>query len=131
MILGIGTDIVEVARIEQALERLGRRFARRILSDQELEEFDDHRMPERFLAKRFAVKEAAAKALGTGIAQGVSWQHIAVSHNELGAPLLLFSERAQQLQKEKGITSLHVSLSDEQNHVVAFVILESRGKISG
>ena len=124
MILGIGTDIVEVVRMADALEEFGPRFARRILSPNELLEFDQHNAPEVFLAKRFAVKEAAAKALGTGFSQGVSWQHIEVTHNELGAPGLRFSGRAKELQDQKEAVNLHVSLADERAYVVAYVVLE-------
>ena len=124
MILGIGTDIVEIVRMSQALDNIGARFARRILTDNEMLEFDRHRSPAAFLAKRFAVKEAAAKALGTGFAQGVSWQHIEVTHDELGAPGLKFNGRALELQRQKAISRLHVSLADERAYVVAYVILE-------
>ncbi len=124
MILGIGTDIVEVIRMKQALENFGDRFATRILTANEMIEYSAHHSPEAFLAKRFAVKEAAAKALGTGIAKGVSWQHIELGHDELGAPKLFFSARALELQQQKGISSLHISLADEREYVVAFVILE-------
>ena len=125
MILGIGTDIVEIARMSQALDNFGARFARRILTEEEMLEFDRHSAPEVFVAKRFAVKEAAAKALGTGFSHGVSWHHIEVTHDELGAPGLKFSGKALELQQQKGISNLHVSLSDERDYVVAYVILES------
>ncbi len=125
MILGIGTDIVRVDRMEQALSRYPQRFAARILSARELERFNSHQQPERFLAKRFAVKEAAAKALGTGIAQGVSWQHIDLEHDPLGAPRLCLSDRALALSQQKGVTAMHISLSDEKDYVVAFVILSN------
>ena len=125
MILGIGTDIVEIARMSQALDNFGARFARRILTEEEMLEFDRQSAPEVFVAKRFAVKEAAAKALGTGFSHGVSWHHIEVTHDELGAPGLKFSGKALELQQQKGISNLHVSLSDERDYVVAYVILES------
>lgn len=124
MILGIGTDIVEVERMVRALDTFGAHFASRILSGDELLEFDRHRAPAVFLAKRFAVKEAAAKALGTGFSQGLSWRHIEIVHDELGAPGLRFSGRAKELQRLKGVESFHVSLSDERAYVVAFVVLE-------
>jgi holo-[acyl-carrier protein] synthase len=127
MIIGIGTDIVKIERMTQALERHGHRFARRLLTASEYELFCRQVRPEAFLAKRFAVKEAAAKALGTGFSQGVSWQHIALDHDELGAPLLILTERAAELQKIKGISLLHVSLADEQDYVVAFVTLSGEG----
>ncbi|MEC9333978.1 MAG: holo-ACP synthase, partial [Pseudomonadota bacterium] len=79
----------------------------------------------RFLAKRFAAKEAAVKALGTGIGNGISWQHIEVRNNDLGAPELHFSGEFAAMCKNRGITRSVVSISDEQHYAVATVILES------
>lgn len=128
MIRGIGTDIVQVSRMGDALRRFGDRFARRVLTEAERARFDGHPHPAAFLAKRFAAKEAAAKALGTGFARGLSWQDIEVANDALGAPRLQLHGRARQLQLERGIDRLHISLSDEQAYVVAFVILESGGR---
>jgi holo-[acyl-carrier protein] synthase len=124
MIVGIGTDIVHTSRIKASLERLGQRFAERILTVDELQQWHDHSRPEVFLAKRFAVKEAASKALGTGLGQGVSWQHIGLEHNDLGAPLLVLTGQAQHRAAQLGVNHLHVTLSDEVDTVVAFVVLE-------
>lgn len=124
MILGLGTDLVQISRIAGALERLGEPFARRILAPAEWQEFVASARPARFLAKRFAVKEAAAKALGTGMAQGVSWQHIQVHHDALGAPRLELQARARELQRLAGIDNMHISLSDEKDMVVAVVLME-------
>ncbi|MFT6915076.1 MAG: holo-[acyl-carrier protein] synthase [Motiliproteus sp.] len=124
MILGIGTDVVHISRIKASCERWGRRFAARILTPDELELWDAHSRPEVFLSKRFAVKEAASKALGTGIGQGVSWQHISMTHNALGAPLLLLTGQAMRRAQELGMNLSHLSLSDDVDLVVAFVILE-------
>lgn len=125
MIAGIGTDIVEVIRMEQALERHGERFSARVLTPAEQLEMSAVAAPERFLAKRFAVKEAAAKALGTGFAQGISWQDFAVIHNELGAPALTLAGAALKLAEQKAVTRVHVSISDERHYAVAYVLLES------
>lgn len=124
MIIGIGTDIVQISRIKASLDRLGQRFAERILTADELKQWRVHTRPEQFLAKRFAVKEAASKALGTGLGQGVSWQHISLDHTELGAPLLLLTGKAEQRAQLLGVRHSHVSLSDEVDTVVAFVVLE-------
>mgnify|MGYP003137110080 CR=1 FL=1 len=86
MIRGIGTDLVLVSRIEAALGRQGERFARRILTPDEFARFADHGQPARFLAKRFAAKEAIMKALGTGLAGGLSWQHMQIDRDPLGGP---------------------------------------------
>lgn len=124
MIVGIGTDIVQIARIEASSERLGEKFAARILTQDEVQQWHQHRRPSVFLAKRFAIKEAASKALGTGIGRGVSWQHFHIDHNEWGAPQLSFSGGAAERAKQLGVNRIHLSLSDEQDCVVAFVVLE-------
>jgi holo-[acyl-carrier protein] synthase len=124
MIIGIGTDIVAVARIEAAIVRHGTAFAERILSEQELPEYIAHSYPARFLSKRFAAKEALAKATGQGLRHPVSLRRISVSHDELGKPTFLFdAELSGHLQK-LGVTRHHLSLSDERDTAVAFVILE-------
>jgi len=124
-ILGIGTDIVEIARIEGAISRSGERLAKRILSPNEWAQYQVHQQPARFLAKRFAVKEAAAKALGTGIRNGLAFNQFEVSNDPLGKPLLLFRERAEQMAHELGVRSVHVTLADERHYACATVIIES------
>lgn len=124
MILGVGTDIVSVERCEEMLNRQGRRIAERILTSHELAGFDAAARPAAFLAKRFAAKEAAAKAFGTGFRDGLSLQHIEVGNNAVGAPLLRFNGRAEQLCRELHVCAGHLSLSDEQQYAVAFVTLE-------
>jgi len=123
MIYGIGTDIVRVSRIQKNLDRYGDRFARRILAGQELEEYRRTVHPARFIAKRFAAKEAVAKAYGTGFTAGLSFQDIVVSHDAAGKPVLILSGRAAELQKEMGIGEEFISISDEQEYAVAFVTL--------
>jgi len=126
MIAGLGTDIVEIARIEAALERTPR-LAQRILTDAELVQFRQSNTPARFLAKRFAAKEAAVKALGTGIGQGVGWHQLSVYHADGGRPLLALSGRAAEIATGLDITDWHLSYSDERCYVVATVIAEVRG----
>jgi holo-[acyl-carrier protein] synthase len=126
MIFGIGTDIVTVARIEAAIERHGAAFAERILSAQELPEYTENAHPARFLSKRFAAKEAFAKATGNGLRHPVSLQRITVSHNELGKPGFLFDAELSEHLHQLGVTSHHLSLSDERDTAVAFVILEGK-----
>lgn len=125
MIVGIGTDIIEVVRMHTSLERHGETFAKRILHPEELSQFQQVTKKDQFLAKRFAVKEAASKALGTGFAEGVSWQHIYLRHDALGKPLLHFEGEAERLAVSMGVTRKHVSVSDEKAYAVAFVLLES------
>ncbi|UYM16532.1 holo-ACP synthase [Endozoicomonas euniceicola] len=125
MIAGIGTDIVRIERIQKVLKKnTGEAFARRILTAAEMVVFSRQANPAAYLAKRFAAKEAASKALGTGIGK-VSFQHMEVSNDELGAPLLTFNGYAMELQQQRGIHSIHLSLSDEVDAAVAFVVLES------
>ncbi|TQQ56647.1 holo-ACP synthase [Vibrio cholerae] len=126
MIVGLGTDIAEIERVEKALARSGESFARRILSDVEFEQFQSLKQQARFLAKRFAAKEAASKALGTGIAQGVTFQDFTINNNELGKPLLALNGKAAQLATQLGVCSIHLSISDERHYAMATVILERR-----
>ena len=124
MIFGIGTDIVTVARIEAAMQRHGDAFARRILSELEYAELAAQAHPARFLAKRFAAKEAFSKATGRGLRHPVSLQRVSVSHDELGKPILLFDVELSDFLKQLGIVRHHLSVSDEKDTAVAFVILE-------
>ncbi len=124
MILGIGTDLVEIHRIEKALSRFGDRFAERILVAHELERFRRHRKPAAWLAKRFAAKEAFSKAMGTGIHFPVNWHNVSVDNAVSGKPLLLFSAPLEELMRQRGIVHAHVSLTDELTLASAFVILE-------
>ncbi len=125
MIYGIGTDIIAVHRIERVLTQYGRRFAERILAPQELIEFDKHKMKTRFLAKRFAAKEAFSKAIGTGIRKPVTWCYIAVGHDPRGKPIIDAHPDLRQRMGELGIVGSHISITDEQDTAVAFVILET------
>ena len=124
MIAGIGTDILEIARIEKAMARTPK-LPQRILTPAELERFDAVRDKPRFLAKRFCAKEAMAKALGTGIGRGVSWQHMEVRANEDGRPWMRLTEGALRRAESMGGVSCHLSYSDEKEYVVAFVILNT------
>jgi holo-[acyl-carrier protein] synthase len=124
MIVGVGTDLIEVNRIQRALDRWGERFAERILVDHELARFAKHRKPAHYLAKRFAAKEAFSKAMGTGIRHPVNWHNVGVANLPSGQPVLRFSEPLGALLARRGITSVHVSLTDERDMAAATVILE-------
>ena len=124
-IVGIGTDIVEIARIEAATARSGDRLARRVLSDNEWKIWETHQQQVRFLAKRFAVKEAASKALGTGIRNGLAFEQFEVYNDELGKPKLRLLGAAAELAQRLGVTHLHVTLADERHYACATVIAES------
>lgn len=123
MIFGIGTDIVSVPRIRAGLERHGERFARRILADAEFEQFVRSGSREGFLAKRFAAKEATAKAFGTGFRDGLSLRDIVVENSAEGAPRLRFHRRGAELVQRLGIGESFISLADEREMAVAFVTL--------
>ncbi len=123
-ILGLGTDIVEIARIEQVISRSGDRLAQRVLSEGEWQQYQAHQQPVRFLAKRFAVKEAAAKAFGTGIRGGLAFNQFEVWNDEQGKPGLRFFQRAQELAQQLGVAHVHVTLADERHYACATVIIE-------
>jgi holo-[acyl-carrier protein] synthase len=125
MIFGIGTDIVEVARIEASIQQFGNDFAKRILADSEFASYSESHIKARFLAKRFAAKEAFSKALGTGLRAPATFQNIAVSHDDLGKPMLILVAELQAFLESKNITKAHVSISDEKNLAAAFVVLET------
>jgi holo-[acyl-carrier protein] synthase len=124
LIYGVGTDIVEVSRIEKALARFGDRFAKRILCESELRRFATHRQKANYLAKRFAAKEAFTKALGTGIQAPANWHGVWVKNLASGKPVLEFSAALKTYLDKKSISSTHLSLADERGMAVATVILE-------
>jgi len=125
MIFGIGTDIVRIERMRRDIERFGDRFAERILTEQEMREYRETNQRANFLAKRFAAKEAAAKAMGTGFNHGIQLRQIGVGHDVNGKPLLEFFGAAREFLSRHAIRVSHISLADEQDHAVAFVTLET------
>ena len=125
MIYGVGTDLIEIKRIERVLARFGDRFARRILCEPELKRFRAHRQPVAYLAKRFAAKEAFTKALGTGIHAPATWHGVWVVNLKSGKPQLEFSNELKKLLEEKHIQRSHLSLTDEREMACATVILET------
>ncbi len=125
MIYGVGTDLIEIQRIDKALKRFGERFARRILCEPELKRFRVHKQPVAYLAKRFAAKEAFTKALGTGIHAPANWHGVWVVNLESGKPQLEFSNELKSLLKKKRIQRSHLSLTDEREMACATVILET------
>jgi len=124
MIFGIGTDIVEVVRIENALQKHGSEFAKKILTEQEFNVFAEKKYSPLFLAKRFAAKEAAAKAFGTGFRDGLSLLDIEVYNTQSGAPNFKFYARAKNLVAINQISNVKLSLSDEKHYAIAFVTME-------
>jgi holo-[acyl-carrier protein] synthase len=126
VIKGIGVDIVSIPRVSEIWHKYRERFAQRILTDLEWSSFEVSHSPERLLAKRFAAKEAFSKALGTGIRPPMGFHSVSIQHNALGQPQILIHGDLELHLKEKGIAHMHLSLSDEKEQAVAFVVLEGR-----
>lgn len=123
MIFGIGVDILRQERMEKVWARHGDKLAQRILCEAEREEFAQSKNPVRFLAMAFAAKEACVKALGTGF-HSVGYRDVGSVHEESGKPVLVFSDKLRKRFDQLGITSSHLSLSDEGGLVCAMVVLE-------
>ena len=121
--IAVGTDILKVERMDDVVGRLGDRFVQRILTGQEQDEYRASKQANRLLAKRFAAKEAIAKALGTGIGRGVSWQDIQIEHDANGAPQVRLSGGAAEAAAARGGSRIELSLADEIEYVVAFAVL--------
>jgi len=124
VIVGTGTDLTEIDRIANSVERFGERFLQRIYTPGELRYCMRKRNSAESLAARFAAKEAGAKALGTGIAKGVSWLEIEVTHLPGGRPTLVLHGRAAERAAAMGVSTLHLSLSHSRDMAIATVILE-------
>ena len=124
MIVGVGTDIVSIERIRKSLARHGEAFAERILTDSELVEFRAVHDGARLLAKRFAAKEAFAKAFGTGLRAPVGFHSVGVTHDELGKPFFALSAELGEILARRGWRA-HLSISDEKEVVVAFALIDA------
>jgi holo-[acyl-carrier protein] synthase len=123
MIFGIGVDVLEVKRIGRTLERFGTHFIERLLMPQEQAQLARTQRRERFIAMRFAAKEAIVKAMGTGFAHGVWIRDVGVVQNAWGKPEVVFSERGERVRKGLGVGEGHVTLTDEAGLVVAVAVL--------
>lgn len=125
MIFGIGTDIVELPRIVATWERFGMRFATRILTPHELANFGHARDKPRYLARRFAAKEAMAKALGTGFAHGISPRRLGIVSDAWGKPQVALDADAEAVARRLGAGRGFVSIADESEIVVAYALFET------
>ncbi len=129
MIIGLGTDVVNIGRVERAYQRYGKKFTEKLFTEQEQKDVTSVSEDKRAykVAKLFAAKEAASKALGTGFSGGIAWSDIEISHDKSGRPLLIFHNKAlKQAQKITGgdAFSAWLSLSDDYPLAQAVVVLE-------
>ena len=124
MIVGIGVDVVDIARVRKALARTGERFVRRVYTEAEAEYCRRHRDPNPHFAVRFAAKEALFKALGTGWAEGVQWRDVEVVRTRGGPPKLVLRGEAERHSLALGTRAVHCTLSHSEQTAVAVVILE-------
>ncbi len=126
MIYGVGTDIVELSRIQAIYDRFGVHFVDRLLMDEERALFEGVKWPVRFLAMRFAAKEATVKAMGTGFRNGMWIRDVGIVNNNWGRPLVIYSKRGQGVCDSLGIGASHVSLTDDAGLIVAFAVVEKK-----
>lgn len=124
MILGVGIDIIEVARIESSYARFGERFLDRILHTNEIRYCLSHKAPGPFLAARFAAKEAISKAFGTGIGAQLGWQDMEVGRKDSGEPFVILHDKGNELLAARCATGVRISLSHTQSYAAAVAILE-------
>src|SRR6476646_3617042 len=128
MIYGIGVDVLQLARIERCYQRFGDHFVERLLMPAEREQLARTKRPERFLAMRFAAKEAIVKAMGTGFAHGIWIRDVGVVQNAWGKPEVAYSPRGENVRKQLGIVEGYVTLTDEAGLIVAVAVLEAAPK---
>ena len=123
MIFGVGTDIVEVARVQATFDRFGDHFVDRLLMDEERVLYEKSKQPLRFLAMRFAGKEATVKAMGTGFRHGIWLRDVGIVSDPRGRPLIIWSPRGEKVCEELGIDGGHVSLTDDAGLIVSFAVV--------
>ncbi len=124
MILGIGIDIIEVARIERMLSKYGAHFAERIFTDEEIGYSTSKSSPAIHFAARFAAKEAFLKSLGTGLANAIRWCDISISNDKHGKPKLTITNAAKNIAEKIGAKNIHISISHTKEYAISVVILE-------
>jgi holo-[acyl-carrier protein] synthase len=124
MLIGTGVDLIEVERIAHSIERYGERFLRRVYTDHEIAYCNRKRVSAESFAARFAAKEAGAKALGTGISRGVTWNEFQVARNPGGRPILELRGRAALLATELGVRAISLSLTHTSGLAMATVVME-------
>jgi len=125
MLVGTGVDIAETSRIEQVLEKHGERFLKRVYTSAEIAYCEKFKNKAERYAARFAAKEAAFKALGTGWREGIRWRDVEITHLPSGKPVLLLTGRALEIARQLGIARTSVSISHSDRYVVAHVMMEA------
>ncbi len=121
---GIGIDLCEIARMQESLDRYGERFIKKVLNPAEIQILNNHKFKARYLAKRFAAKEAFAKAMGSGIAEGLILPDIEIYSDDLGKPMIRLHKKAAQKLNTIGKMVVHLSISDERETAIAQVTIE-------
>src|SRR3954469_1713329 len=124
-VVGIGVDLVEVARIQHSLERFGERFLHRVFTEAEIEYCKSMPHPARHFAARFAAKEAVSKAFGTGIGKSMGWKDIDVRRKESGEPYVVLEGGAKKLAEERGVSKVSITLSHTEHHAMAMIVVEA------
>lgn len=123
MIFGVGTDLVELERVRRTLDRFGERFVNHLLMDEERVLYERTKDKGRFLAMRFAGKEATVKAMGTGFAHGMWIRDVGIVSDPRGRPLVIWSPRGRRVCEDLGIGGGHLSLTDDAGLVLAFAVV--------
>jgi holo-[acyl-carrier protein] synthase len=129
VIFGIGVDVLEAARIKRVHEKYGAHFVERLLMPAERAQLAKTKRADRFLAMRFAAKEAIVKAMGTGFAHGIWIRDVGVVQNSWGRPEVVYSPRGEKVRRKLGIGAGHVTLTDEAGLIVAVAVLETAPKV--
>jgi len=128
MIFGIGVDVLEAARVKKLYDKYGDHFVDRLLLPEERAQLAKTKRIERFLAMRFAAKEAIVKAMGTGFAHGMWIRDVGVVQNAWGRPEVVYSSRGEKMRRKLGIGGGHITLTDEAGLIVAVAVLESASR---
>ena len=129
MIFGIGVDVLEAARVKRLFDKYGDHFVERLLMPAERAQLGKTKRTERFLAMRFAAKEAIVKAMGTGFAHGIWIRDVGVVQNAWGRPEVVYSTRGEKVRRKLGIGGGHVTLTDEAGLIVAVAVLETASRV--
>ncbi len=124
MIVGTGTDLIEIERIARTFKRHDGRFLRRVFTEGEADYCTSRPKPAQHLAARFAAKEAVAKALGTGISRGIAWRDIEVARRPGQAPRIVLHGRAEEIAARLGISAVHISLTHSRDFALAAAVAE-------